>query len=421
MNLSFDEDLYPILNKIIPNFDEAVWLQDHVRIAHEEREQFLNNDIENPLFTYSSQIPRIEYVERVDTFSQHLQNSKAPAVVIDLYERKFEKQKLRNSLIAASVERKDKHFFEVSCSLYGKPRIKYFSYVSKRVLDLCHEQKSAFPGSARRLRKVLAKINSKDNDIDVTVLPPLVTDGTPITLAKEVEKIFREVLDRCDIKDWAIKIDGEGMHSRFSVNPYTKVILIPSDEQLQNRLKPLIDVHVYALAEHEIGVHVRRAYEASKGPLKLLEIGLDNYLMGEEGLAGYVQQQIEGADEYYGFDRYLAASLAVGMDGEKRDFRAVFSLMTDYYTLKLASNNTSSTAPFRAAWDVCVRIFRGTSGQTAGCIYTKDIVYMEGNIGLWNLLSERPQVFESLFIGKYNPLLKRHVQTLQTLEILKDW
>ena len=188
-----------------------------------------------------------------------------------------------------------------------------------------------------------------------------------------------------------------------------------------SRPQSLTDHGVQALAEHEVGVHVRRSYEASKGPLRLLEIGLDNYLPGEEGLASYAQQQVEGADEFYGFDRYLAASLAVGMDGEVRDFRSVFSLMSDYYTLKFALEDKTVSIPFQAAWDICVRIFRGTTGQTPGCIFTKDIVYMKGNIGIWNLLSERPKVFESLFIGKYNPLLSRHVKTLQTLDILEEW
>lgn len=410
-----------MLLTVSPNFDEAVWLQDHIRISHEERDQFLNNEIENPRFTYRPQTPRVNYIERIDIINKQLRDSKAPAVVIDLYERKVEKQQQRNALISASLSGDDEQFFQASCDLYGRPRKKYFSYVAKRVLDLCHEQKAAHPGSARRLRRVMSKITLNGNDIDETVLPPLVTTGKPIESAKEVEAIFRSTLERCGVTGWSIKVDTEGMQSRFSVNPYSHVIFIPSDKQLHYRPKPLTDVHIQALAEHEIGVHVRRAHEASQGPLKLLEIGFDNYLLGEEGLASYAQQQIEGADEYYGFDRYLAASLAVGMDGEERDFRAVFSLMTDYYTLKLAASDKTKTAPFRAAWDVCVRIFRGTTGQSAGRIFTKDIVYLEGNIGIWNLLSERPQVFESLFVGKYNPLLKRHVQTLQTLEILKEW
>jgi hypothetical protein len=134
-----------------------------------------------------------------------------------------------------------------------------------------------------------------------------------------------------------------------------------------------------------------------------------------------VQQQVEGAHEFYGFDRYFAACLATGMDGTKRDFRAVFSIMTDYYALKNAVEDVSDGAPFRAAWDVCVRIFRGTTGQTPGAICTKDIVYLEGNIGIWHLISDKPHIFESLFIGKFNPLLNRHVKSLQTLGILKEW
>jgi hypothetical protein len=95
--------------------------------------------------------------------------------------------------------------------------------------------------------------------------------------------------------------------------------------------------------------------------------------------------------------------------------------MTDYYALKNAVEDVSDGAPFRAAWDVCVRIFRGTTGQTPGAICTKDIVYLEGNIGIWHLISDKPHIFESLFIGKFNPLLNRHVKSLQTLGILKEW
>jgi len=109
------------------------------------------------------------------------------------------------------------------------------------------------------------------------------------------------------------------------------------------------------------------------------------------------------------------------MDGTKRDFRAVFSIMTDYYTLKHADEDEADVVPFRAAWNVCVNIFRGTTGKTAGAIFTKDIVYLEGNVGIWHLISDKPHIFESLFLGKYDPLLSRHVKSLQTLGILKEW
>ncbi|MCA9355263.1 DUF1704 domain-containing protein [Candidatus Kaiserbacteria bacterium] len=417
----FDENLFQALCKISPYIDEAEWLKDHIRIRHEEREKFLNNEIENPHFTYSPQKSKVDYLKLIEEFNQCLKDSDVPAVVVDLYQRKLEKQLHRNALIEASLAGDDHVFFERSSDIYGRPQKKYFSYVAKRLLTLCNEQKSKYPVISRRLRKVVSKINQNGIDIDVSMLPPLVTNGRLIRSVDEVRSIFIETLSRCGIEGWIVSVDKAGTRGRFSVSPQSKTIHIPCESELLSRPQSLTDHGVQALAEHEVGVHVRRSYEASKGPLRLLEIGLDNYLPGEEGLASYAQQQVEGADEFYGFDRYLAASLAVGMDGEVRDFRSVFSLMSDYYTLKFALEDKTVSIPFQAAWDICVRIFRGTTGQTPGCIFTKDIVYMKGNIGIWNLLSERPKVFESLFIGKYNPLLSRHVKTLQTLDILEEW
>jgi len=421
MARSLDEDLFSALRQVNPYFDEVDWLRDHVRIGYEERESFLNNEIENPLFTYRDQTPDPGYVDRLESFHFSLQSSAAPAVVIDLYRRKLDKQLLRNAMITASLNGDDEAFYRASCEQYGKPKKELFSYVAKRLLTICDKKKPLHPGSARRLRKVVAKIDHNLANVDRGVLPPPVLNGKAIRSVAEVESIFRATLDRCGIVGWSVYVDETGTLSRFSVKPQRRIIYIPSEQQLLSRPKPLTDVSVQGLAEHEIGVHVRRTYEAMSSPLRLLEIGFDNYLVGEEGLGGYVQQQIEGSDEFYGFDRYLAASLAVGMDGEVRDFRAVFSLMVDYYTLTLAPEETTEVAPSRAAWDVCLRIFRGTTGQTAGCIFTKDIVYLEGNIGIWNLLIDKPHVFESLFLGKFNPLLPRHVQTLQTLGIMAEW
>jgi len=305
--------------------------------------------------------------------------------------------------------------------LYGKPRKKYFSYISLRLKELCENYQTVYPNEVKRLLRVVSKINTDDIDIDVSVLPPLDTSGVIIESVDQAVKAFSETLARLEIIDWSIQVDKVSSRTIFSVDSTCKIIHIPNQKELLERKPKITDIHLKALAEHEVGVHARRVSEASSGPLQLLQIGLDNYLPGEEGLAGYAQQQMEGAEEFYGFDRYLAACLAVGVDGTKRDFRAVFSLMTDYYTIKFKDDRIAGRAPFQAAWVVCVRIFRGTTGQTAGCIYTKDIVYLEGNIGIWNLLTEKPQVFESLFLGKFNPLIPRHVRSLQTLEILKEW
>ena len=422
MTESYDSELYTITSQVGIAFDEADWLSDHLRVSHEERDRFLNNDIENPQFTYRSQTPRVGYQENLDSVLEALGRSAAPAVVIDLYKRKLEMLQLRNRLIESSIKGDSEEFFKISTELYGRPRKRYFSYVAKRVLLLCKEHKKKHPAVTRRLQKVFGRVNTDEVDIEADILPPLVTGGRLITSVSEVENIFKETLARYNIDNWSVEVDLSNSRRHFAAIGRLKRLVIPAEEHLLTRpIKPT-DLHIQAIAEHEIGVHVRRAFAGGRGPLLLLETGLDRYLQGEEGIASYVQQQIEGAEEFYGFDRYLAASLAVGMDGQKRDFRSVFSLMTDYYTLKFETEEDEKhPTPFRAAWDVCVRIFRGTTGQLQGCVYTKDIVYMEGNIGIWHLLSEKPHVFEWLFLGKYNPLIKRHVSTLQTLEIMPKW
>lgn len=417
----FDAQLYQLLIEGDLFVDEVTWLQEHIKITHKERERFLNNEVENPHFVYRKQNPVPDFADKLLELQNLINVSDAPEVVVDLYRRKLARQMARKQMVAASASQNDEQFFIESCAMYGKPKKKYFAYVAKRLLKLCHDQKNSHPGPARRLRSVVAKINTENVEVDAGILPPIVTKGKLIEGVAEVKKIFADTLERCEITGWGLQVDEEGVRSRFSVNSNKKIIHIPSEEQILARPTPLTDVKVKALAEHEIGVHVRRSHEGAKNRLLLLESGLDGYITGEEGLAAYVQQQIEGANEFYGFDRYLAACLALGMDGVKRDFRSVFSLMTDYYTLRFAQDGLVETEPYRAAWDVCVRIFRGTTGGAVGFIYTKDIVYMEGNIGIWHLLSEKPQIFESLFIGKFNPLLSRHVRTLQTLEILKEW
>ncbi len=421
MSGRFDKILFSLLTQDELFVDEVKWLQEHTKISHKERDRFLNNEVENPHFHYNNLDLDFKQGGHSSNLQQAIENSDAPEVVIDLYRRKLDKQLIRKQMVAASMSGDNETFYLESCKIYGKPKKKYFAYVSKRLISLSNKQKLNHPGPARRLLSVVAKINTAGVETDVGILPPTVKAGSVIKKISEVEKIFTMVLNRCGVEGWLLQVDETGMRNRFAVNPYKKIIHIPSERQLLTRVDPLTDLKVMALAEHEIGVHVRRVQEGGKSGLRLLEIGLDSYLAGEEGLAAYVQQQIEGADEFYGFDRYLAACLAVGMDGVRRDFRSVFSLMTDYYTLKFASNQSVGIAPYRAAWDVCVRIFRGTTGNAVGLIYTKDISYMEGNIGIWHLLSEKPHIFESLFVGKFNPLLSRHVRTLQTLEILKEW
>lgn len=414
----FDAAWFPRTKDIAFDVVEIPRFNQSMQLSRKERELFLSNEIENPHITYDKGALNVVPVhDRVASLKSEIAASATDQVVADLYYEKLDRQLERYCLLEATSAGDDEAFYRSSVVVYGKPKKKYFAYVSSQVLRLIEAQQHNHPAAAKRLKKVLSKISLSDMAADVSMLPPLVRNGKKLKSQAQAIAILQEALDQYGITGWKF-IERETTSSIFSVRPESKEIMIPQEEYLLGR--ELTDITMRGLAAHEVGVHVRRDVEALQQPLLLLQIGLDHYLKGEEGLASYVQQQIEGANEFYGFDRYLAASLAVGMDGISRDFRAVFSLMNDYFTLRHAEKGIDIPS-FKPAWEVCVRIFRGTTGSTPGAIYTKDIIYLEGNIGIWNLLSDKPEVFESLFLGKFNPLLTRHVKSLQTLGIIKEW
>ena len=417
----YDNEWINPLKNIVFSVSEVPLFTRYQQSVKKERELFFDNQIENPQLSYKPELLPVGDIElQITQLEEALRASNLDAVVLDLYLRKLLRQRQRYQLLQATATGNDEQFVALSTELYGKPHKRYFSYVARRVDMLCENQRDSDPEAAKRLQKVVGKISTKELDISTDILPTLDTDSPVIESVSQVKEIFTEVLERNGMSDVAL-VTKTDQSSHFSVQAELRQVFIPTETRLLARSKPLTVVGTKALAEHEIGVHMRRAVEGSQQKLRLLEIGLDDYLAGEEGVASYVQQQVEGASEFYGFDRYFAISLAMGTDGEKRDFRAVFQLMQDYYSLHFAAQNKSKANPADAAWDICMRVFRGTTGQTTGCVYTKDKVYLEGNIETWHLLSEKPHVFEQFFIGKFSPLLTHHVKSLQTLEIIEGW
>lgn len=303
--------------------------------------------------------------------------------------------------------------------LYGAPKDAFFAHVVSRVRDvLARPYVRASQAAHRRLDTLFSRIVSLPDSVEALSLPIQEGMGSTSADAKMARAIFDAVLAKYGIHGWNISCGGKERRQHFVVNAHQRIIYIPDDEALAARKSPLTELGIRALAEHEIGVHVRRSCEAEKQPLMLLRIGLAGYLRGEEGLASYVQQKIEGGSEYSGFDRYLAASLAIGIDGVPRDFRSVYSIMRDYYVLTLSDTEARVSSACEAAWQTCMRIFRGSTGEGAGTILTRDIVYLEGNIGIHNLLKKTPHVYDSLFIGKFDPLNSSHVSALTGLGIL---
>jgi len=401
------------------------WLKDFSKISDREKKSFLVNDVENPQFKMKSTVDTSQFVNIRFGFTElkeEILNTEINSTVRDLYEHKIDNQLLRLQVLEASLSHQDEEYHQHSAKLYGQPKSRYFRYVATRVKCLIDESEHKDALAAkRRLKKIFAKIDTTGNTITAEMLPKVVKEKGETLSAKAVAQIFKSVVDKYGLSEWKIDLDTTGERRRFAVSALGKTVFVPTDERLLQRKHPLKEIGVRAIAEHEIGVHARRAFNGAKQPLKLLEIGLHSYIKGEEGLASYIQQHIEGADEFYGFDRYLALSLAIGLDGEKRDFRGVYECMLDYYLLMLLPNEDALYRAQQGAWEVCLRIFRGTTGAGVGTVFTRDLVYLEGNVGIWKLLDAHPKILEHLFIGKFDPLNVIHVEALRELDLLPMW
>ncbi len=113
--------------------------------------------------------------------------------------------------------------------------------------------------------------------------------------------------------------------------------------------------------------------------------------------------------------------MAYGLDGHPRDFRQVFEILKKYFYFKnLISQKTPEEAIQLAknnAWEICVRTFRGTTCHSPGVCFSKDIIYREGNIGVWDVIRENPEELTRFSVGKYNPANLRHIWVLNQLGI----
>jgi hypothetical protein len=176
---------------------------------------------------------------------------------------------------------------------------------------------------------------------------------------------------------------------------------------------------------HEVGRHIYARMKGERSKLKLLGYGLDRSEKAEEGMATmYVQVMRGNIVDFAGLDGYLAVSLVHGLDGHPRDFRELYPFFENYYVLKrfrdgkeIASLKVEAQ---KDAWERCVRTFRGADCAWVGICNTKDMIYREGNMEVWNVIQRNPNEMIRFSIGKYDPSNDRHLWILNLLGINED-
>jgi len=408
----------------------------------EQKKQFLSKKIHHPHLDYprinNTALQETEVALRtlLETILFKIVDTPEKKIVQQLYKQRIEEHILEVQLLQ-SVARTDMHtFHNISEQLYGSPLpYIFFSFIkdirerakknvhttsdqhkkkaAKTILQLFSHQQidtaaPRFPSdeSIQKIRHLFFSLIQEA----MNLVPPETTHFS----AQEIQPIFSQILHMLEADDWTVFVHPD--FTLFSVDPGEKKVIIPHSAMIsQLRLRQLI--------AHELCIHVGRSLNGRRSKLLLLGRGLHQYACGEEGAAILATQCVTpSCTQFFGIDKYIAIGFAIGLDGQKRNFSQLFSLLCSYYLFDSVENGLDySDAQEEAkekAYKTCVRLFRGTDCQTPGVIFRKDVIYARGNLRLWELLQQQPNALQALFVGKFDITRKDHVEALTQLGIL---
>lgn len=184
-------------------------------------------------------------------------------------------------------------------------------------------------------------------------------------------------------------------------------------------------------AGHEIGSHLLEYVNGSRGPLSLLQFGLDRYEAGNEGRAVMREQVMyETFEEFTKLKRWrdiirrhAAISFAQGVGAKrKRSFSETYAFINDIDTMYSLQNrpddvDAAHATAHKETWNLLTRIMKGTDGN--GGAFNKDIFYLEGNVSHWQLAANKgAEAIDYGDFGKYDLTNTRHSSALKELDVL---
>jgi hypothetical protein len=429
--------------------DPFLYLEGDADFRNEQKSDFISGKIENP----SLDCPKID-IEKLKVRERKILTLKwligeteqnEPLKISDpeghealrlAYLWRINESLAGMRMLYAAKNGDSKRFRRYSEFIYGKPSSEVYSYTVDKIWDKIGEGLSSTDPDVSNAAKELAKVLPQKphpkqqieapsqaafasakkyvrEELDALVEIPT-KDGK--FNADEIRKLFNQIFEKLKIENKWKTVLVETQSKNVRVDQEKETVEIPTSKELSfTNLEKLI--------AHEPGTHTTRRAEGERSRVKLLGVGFDRYDRGEEGVATMKTQVLEEKfEDFSGLENHLAISLAYGLDnGGKKDFRGVYEIMKKYYTLTSLLSGKKREDAIRSAknsaWNVSVRTFRGTDCVSAGNCFTKDIVYREGNIGVWKVLSNNPEEIQMFSIGKYDPANPRHVWLLKQLPI----
>lgn len=404
------------------NFEDYEKLTGNKSVREKAKADFLSGEIENPTLDY----PELESFD-LDEREAELLSLKEDVLELEqneavkkIYRTKINELLATLRMLRATKNGDDRKFSRYADFIYGKPEAEDVGYVIEHVKELIaineESEDQEKREAAQRLGAIFSGIVLKSGEgVDKSILPDGQDIPGKLESVDEAVLVLEDALREIGADDWRVVVDTETGISNFSVSQEHKIVRVPSEEKLLAR--NISKKKLKGLLEHEIKTHVARRSNGERSKLQLLGLGLDRYLKAEEGIATYAEQQVTGASDFAGIPRFLSIALAKGVNGQPLDFRQTHKLMTDYRLLSSPKKDVTLEHATATAYNDCVRIFRGTTCDTPGAVYPKDMSYF-GNRAIWTLVSENSDVVETFKVGKYDPNNSEHVALLTQLGIL---
>lgn len=405
-------------------FEDYEKLSGNGTYREEQKRAFLAREIEVPALDYP-QLEQFDFQTKESTLlalKEDVLHEERNPVVQKIYRTKINEMLASVRMLAAAKDGNDKKFSRYCEFIHGKPTGENTAYVFEAVQDKFANVRNPLPEQIEAAARLTALMSDFPEEVPKgAVTRDILPEGSDIKgyveNAAEAVECMQQVLDELQIDDWKIVVDSEKGLSNFSVSQEYKTVNVPSDEQIKSR--KLTKKKLAGLVEHELKTHIVRRHNGERSKLALLGLGLDRYIKGEEGVATYAEQKVTGAKEFAGIPMYFALAVAKGVDGTPRNFRETFTIVRDYYLATLKPGDDLGSRADTDAWKDCVRIFRGTTGQTPGAVFTKDLAYL-GNRDIWQLVSTDSDVVMTFSIGKFDSTNTEHVAALVQLGILDE-
>ncbi|MBN2087042.1 DUF1704 domain-containing protein [Candidatus Peregrinibacteria bacterium] len=221
---------------------------------------------------------------------------------------------------------------------------------------------------------------------EIKQMPESFPDPGKILPIKDVKKAFEQAISDYGLKGWSVKIKDEMVSDAIAGKKNT--ILIRSNARFtKDRLKGTI--------AHEIETHAFTAMNGALQPYKIFQRGLADYLITEEGLAVYNQEQTESSET---IKKYWPASSVIGIHtAMKGGFADVYEEIMKY--------NFGA----ERAWQVALKAKRGLSDTSKPGAFTKDFVYFKGYKMILDYIKNGGNL-KNIYYGKVN---------LNDMEIIK--